>query len=117
MNVAGASFAVVNSNFAGNRAIGRGANPAQPGTPGGGSGGAIYADGNTYQLTLCGVNILGNSAQEGGGGVFFVSNNRTGNLTIQDSVLSANTSGKFQNFPGMFVLAQRTPALLNSLVQ
>lgn len=117
LSTIGASFAVANSNFVGNRAIGRGANPAQPGTPGGGSGGAIYADGNTYQLTLCGVNMLGNSAQEGGGGVFFVSNNRTGTLTVQDSVLSGNTSGKFQNFPGMFVLAQRTPALLNSLVQ
>ncbi len=30
-----------------NNAIGHGANPAEPGTPGGGSGGAIYNDGNT----------------------------------------------------------------------
>ena len=33
-------------------AIGDGANPAESGTPGGGSGGAIYNDGNTFTLTL-----------------------------------------------------------------
>ena len=36
----------------GNRAIGRGANPAHAGTPGGGSGGAIYNDGNRSALKL-----------------------------------------------------------------
>ncbi|MGD0981206.1 MAG: hypothetical protein ABR946_06960, partial [Solirubrobacteraceae bacterium] len=36
----GVSWTVLNSRFLDNRAIGTGANPAQPGTPGGGSGGA-----------------------------------------------------------------------------
>ena len=36
---------VLNSVFTGNKAIGNGANPASSGTPGGGSGGAIYLDG------------------------------------------------------------------------
>ena len=36
----GVSWTVLNSRFSGNRAIGRGANPARSGTPGGGSGGA-----------------------------------------------------------------------------
>ncbi|MDP9135598.1 MAG: hypothetical protein M3N56_12325, partial [Actinomycetota bacterium] len=38
----GVSWSIFNSVFADNRAIGRGANPARPGTPGGGSGGAVY---------------------------------------------------------------------------
>src|SRR5262245_62134221 len=37
----GVSWSVYNSVFTRNRAIGHGANPAAPGTPGGGSGGAI----------------------------------------------------------------------------
>ncbi|MFW2380973.1 MAG: DUF4214 domain-containing protein, partial [Acidimicrobiales bacterium] len=41
----GASFTILNSMFSHNHAIGNGANPAQPGTPGGGNGGAIYNDG------------------------------------------------------------------------
>ena len=76
----GVSWTVVNSVFTSNAAIGWGANPARPGTPGGGSGGAIYCDGNTFTLTLCGVRMTGNTAKEGGGAIFFVSNDRTGSL-------------------------------------
>ena len=46
----GVSWTVLNSVFAGNRAIGHGANPQRPGTKGGGSGGAIYTDGDRYRL-------------------------------------------------------------------
>jgi hypothetical protein len=42
----GVSWTVLNSVFRGNRAVGHGANPQRPGTKGGGSGGAIYTDGN-----------------------------------------------------------------------
>ena len=51
----GVSYSVINSLFSHNNAIGNGANPAKAGTPGGGSGGAIYNDGNTFTLSLCGV--------------------------------------------------------------
>lgn len=37
----GVSWTIINSHFAYNAAVGNGANPAQAGTPGGGSGGAI----------------------------------------------------------------------------
>jgi hypothetical protein len=43
----GVSYTVINSVFTHNEAIGYGANPQRSGTPGGGSGGAIYNDGNT----------------------------------------------------------------------
>jgi hypothetical protein len=115
----GVSYTVLNSVFTDNAAIGRGANPQRAGTPGGGSGGAIYNDGNTFTLTLCGVRMTGNTANEGGGAVFFVSNDRTGSLVIRDSFLSGNPSAGFetQGYPGIFVLANGPPIVTNSTIQ
>jgi hypothetical protein len=111
------SYSLLNSTLSYNRAIGNGANPANAGTPGGGSGGAIYNDGNTYRLAICGSTIVHNTANEGGGGIFFVSNDRTGSLSIDQSTMNDNPSGKFQNFPGMFVLAASNPSIVLSHVQ
>ncbi len=72
----GVSYTVLNSLFTHNRAIGYGANPARSGTPGGGSGGAIYNDGNRFNLRISGSKLLRNKAREGGGAIFFVSNDR-----------------------------------------
>lgn len=115
----GVSYTVINSLFSHNRAIGYGANPAQQGTPGGGSGGAIYNDGNTFTLTLCGVSMTDNSAKEGGGAIFFVSNNKTGSLIIQDSFLSNNPSEGFETpgYPGIFVIANGDPQVTNSIIE
>ncbi len=112
----GVSYSVYNSYFSHNRAIGDGANPAQAGTPGGGSGGAIYNDGNTFTLSLCGTVIRDNEANEGGGAIFFVSNDLTGNMSIQDSLLCNNPSAGFetQGFPGIFVLASGDPSVSGS---
>lgn len=95
----GVSWSVYNSVFTANAAIGNGANPAQPGTPGGGSGGAIYNDGDTMTLSLCGVQMTGNTANEGGSAIFFVSNDLTGHLSITDSVLHNPQSGQFWTAP------------------
>jgi hypothetical protein len=97
-----ADFAVYNSVFTGNQAIGSGANPAASGTAGGGSGGAIYADGNGYSLLIGGSVLKDNTANEGGGAIFFVVDADGGTLTLDDSTLSGNPSGKFQNAPGIF---------------
>ena len=114
----GVSYTVLNSLFTHNRAIGNGANPAQPGTPGGGSGGAIYNDGNTFALRLCGTRIQNNNANEGGGAIFFVSNNATGDLVIEDSELYANPSLGFetQGLPGIFLLGDPVPVISNSVI-
>lgn len=103
----GASFTVLNSLFTHNRAIGNGANPAAAGTPGGGSGGAIYQDGNRFDLTLCGSALHDNGANEGGGALFYVSNDLSGTMSITDSLLQANPSGGFETsgLPGIYVLA------------
>ncbi|MEZ4382725.1 MAG: hypothetical protein R3A79_15415 [Nannocystaceae bacterium] len=115
----GVSYAVINSLFVGNRAIGDGANPAQAGTPGGGSGGAIYNDGNTFTLSLCGVAITDNHANEGGGAIFFVSNDRSGTLRIDRSELRRNPSDGFETagFPGIFVLADGDPVVTDSVIE
>jgi hypothetical protein len=103
----GVSWTVLNSVFSGNTAVGNGANPARDGTPGGGSGGAIYLDGDTYQLKLDGTVIEKNRAKEGGGALFFVSNDRTGTLSIRNSTLRRNTSEGFETdgLPGIFYLS------------
>lgn len=115
----GVSYTVLNSAFSFERAIGNGANPAKPGTPGGGNGGAIYNDGNTFQLSLCGTTITDSTANEGGGAIFFVSNDRTGTLKIDDSILQRNPSLGFETagFPGIFVLANGDPQVTNSTIE
>ena len=115
----GVSYTVINSLFSHNRAIGSGANPARAGTPGGGSGGAIYNDGNTFTLSLCGTRIEHNQANEGGGAIFFVSNDRTGSLRIEDSFLSHNPSGRFETpgYPGIYFLGAGPPLVINSTIE
>lgn len=97
-----ANFVVIDSLLTGNQAIGWGQNPQQSGTPGGGSGGAIYTDGDSYNLVINGTVMHYNRAREGGGGIFCVVNNDHGTLTIEHSVLHDNPSGQFQNAPGIF---------------
>jgi predicted outer membrane repeat protein len=93
---------VINSLFTGNTAIGWGLQPAQPGTPGGGNGGAVYTDGVSYSLNIDGTAMSDNSAREGGGGIFCVIDRGTGALTLEFSHLSDNPSDQFQDAPGIF---------------
>ena len=95
----GVSWSIFNSVFTGNRAIGRGANPAHAGTPGGGSGGAIYTDGNDFRVLLAGTPMTRNHAREGGGAVFFVSNDRSGTLEIRSSTLRKQPERRLRDRP------------------
>ncbi len=112
----GVSFTVLNSIISYNQAIGWGANPQQPGTPGGGSGGAIYNDGNTFTLSVCGSRIHDNSANEGGGAIFFVSNNQTGTLNIDDTYIWNCPSDGFWTSPHewLFYIGLGDPQITNS---
>ncbi|MBO2454129.1 hypothetical protein J4573_44065 [Actinomadura barringtoniae] len=107
----GVSWSVLNSVLTGNQAIGRGANPARGGTPGGGSGGAIYADGNRFTVRVAGSVVTGNRAAEGGGAIFFVSNDLTGTLALESSRLTGNPSAGFQTagLPGVFYRGSGRP--------
>ncbi|HEY2603859.1 MAG TPA: hypothetical protein VGI67_20030 [Thermoleophilaceae bacterium] len=102
----GVSWSIYNSAFTDNRAIGRGANPSRPGTPGGGSGGAVYTDGNNYRVLIAGTKMAHNHAREGGGAIFFVSNDRSGVLEIRSSTLRGNPSDGFETDPGIYFLGR-----------
>ncbi|MDX9723819.1 MAG: hypothetical protein RBU37_23925 [Myxococcota bacterium] len=91
----GVSWTIINSLFSHNKAIGNGGNPAQSGTPGGGSGGAIYNDGNRMTLSLCGTRIEHNEVVQHGSAIFFVSNDHSGNIRIEDSVITNNEGGSW----------------------
>jgi hypothetical protein len=91
----GVSWSIYNSLFSHNHAIGNGGNPAQGGTPGGGSGGAIYNDGNTMTLSLCGVSIRHNEVVQHGSAIFFVTNDHTGDIRIEQSVITQNAGGSW----------------------
>ncbi|GAA3566749.1 hypothetical protein GCM10022197_23450 [Microlunatus spumicola] len=117
---------VVNSRISDNSAVGCCANPAHSGTPGGGSGGAVYTDGTSYDLKISGTTIERNSAKAGGSAIFYVSNDRTGHLSVQSSVSRNNTyaaSGyspsdqHFQNYPGIFFLGSGSPSFTGSTIQ
>ena len=115
----GVSWVMLNSVMTHNRAIGRGANPARAGAPGGGSGGAIYTDGNQFTVRIAGSVLQSNTAREGGGAVFFVSNDRTGTMRIERSRLVGNPSAGFETrgFPGIFFLGARPPTVIASTLR
>ncbi|GIJ08375.1 hypothetical protein Van01_15890 [Micromonospora andamanensis] len=113
----GVSWVVLNSVLRDNDAVGEGANPARSGTPGGGSGGAIYCDGNTFSVRLAGTVVEDNDAREGGGAIFFVSNDRTGTLRIENSTLRRNPSHGFQTHPGIFYQGSGKPTFTASTIR
>lgn len=114
----GVSWIVLNTLITHNRAIGRGANPPRPGTPGGGSGGGVYTDGNRFRVVARGSAMRHNHAREGGGAIFFVSNDRSGTLTIARSVLHDNPSLGFETagYPGIFYLGRGDPRVRHSRI-
>jgi hypothetical protein len=114
----GVSWVILNSVISYNKAIGDGANPARSGSPGGGSGAGIYLDGNLFTVTLEGTRMDHNHAREGGGAIFFVSNDRSGSLTIDHCVLRKNPSDGFETagFPGIFFIGAGRPHVTNSVL-
>jgi|WetSurMetagenome_2_1015567.scaffolds.fasta_scaffold00377_14 hypothetical protein len=101
-----ADLRIYNSLFSQNTAIGSGANNNDPAKcpainnnqneiGSGGNGGAIYSDGKSVNVLLCGNKIVGNSAgvKAYGGGLFFTSNNLQGKLSIIDTEMTGNTGG------------------------
>jgi hypothetical protein len=109
----GVSWNVVNSLLSENQAVGHGANSGQ-----GGNGGAIYNDGNEIVMNIDGSLIENDMANEGGSAVFFVSNDKSGMITIKDSVTRNNPRGTFET-PGLFgfyVIAKQPATVENSQI-
>jgi hypothetical protein len=91
----GVSWTILNSVISYNQAIGNGGNPASANTPGGGSGGGIYNDGDKMTLTIGGTLIQYNKVNAFGSAIFFVSNNKTGNIVIDGSTITNNIGGSW----------------------
>lgn len=85
-----ASVLLRDSTLLDNTATGSGANSGK-----GGNGGAVYFDGTDQDVTIERTTIQRNVAPEGGPGVFYVSNDRTGSLTITGSTITKNTGASF----------------------
>ena len=68
---------------------------------------------------MAGTVIKDNHANEGGGTIFFVSNNGTGTLRIEDSELRRNPNDGFQTagYPGIFFLGSGVPVVVNSVLE
>ncbi len=113
----GVSWTIINSLFSHNSAIGNGGNPSQSGTPGGGSGGAIYNDGNTMTLTLLGSHIEANQVNDFGAAIFFVSNDHSGNVIINESTIQNNIGGSwYPSYPGISAHADTDISVTNSTI-
>jgi hypothetical protein len=109
----GVSWNILNSIFSHNTAVGHGANSGE-----GGNGGAIYNDGNEIALNVTSSLIENNMANEGGSAVFFVSNNKTGTISITDSLTRDNPRGTFEtpDLPGFYVIAKEPANVNNSQI-
>ena len=116
----GVSWTIINSLFTHNEAIGNGGNPAQSGTPGGGSGGAIYNDGNEMTLTVLGSRIEHNKVNAYGAAIFFVINDedRPGGIHIENSTIKNNIGGSwYPVFPGISMHDDTPRQVVNSVIE
>jgi hypothetical protein len=113
----GVSWTIYNSLFSYNKAIGYGGNPAETNTPGGGSGGAIYNDGDTMTLALYGSLIEYNEVKAYGSAIFFVTNNLTGTLHIEDTTSRNNTGGGWNTLPGISMHDATVRQIINSTIE
>jgi hypothetical protein len=114
----GVSWSFYNCLFSHNLAVGNGGNPAQDGTPGGGSGGAIYNDGNTMTLSVYGSIIENNEVNAYGAAIFFVSNDHSGNIQISGSTIWNNTGGSwYPKYPGISMHSDTPIEVTNSTIE
>jgi hypothetical protein len=86
----GAPMVITGSTIESNTATGSGASSGN-----GGNGGGVYFDGGSQNVTISNTQIRFNKVGAGGSGVFYVSNNRGGTLTIKDSTITGNTGEQF----------------------
>jgi hypothetical protein len=132
-----ATLQIYNSVFRDNKATGDGANSDDPSkcsaknngqneVGSGGNGGAIYQDGaSSTNVFLCGVDVENNAAGTGafGGGVFMTSNDFSGTITVQDSIITSNTGGSWTqvnsgpNLGSAFGVNAKSSTIVNSTLQ
>ena len=109
----GVSWNILNSWLAYSNAVGHGANSGQ-----GGNGGAIYNDGNEIVMNITSSLLENDVANEGGSAVFFVSNDKSGSITVTDSITRNNPRGTFEtpSLPGFYVIAKQPAQIVSSMI-
>jgi hypothetical protein len=108
-----AELDVYDSVFENDSATGNGANSDDPSkcsvinngqheVGSGGNGGALYSDGASVNVTLCGARVVNDAAGTNafGGGLFFTSNDFGGDLVLEDTTMSGNTGGHWTSTHG-----------------
>ncbi len=85
-------------------------------------GGAIFVRGGRFKVINSRFfnNVCHDVGSDvGGGAIFFVSDDQRGSLIIEDPVLENNPSGGFETdgYPGIFVLANGDPQVVNSTIE
>jgi hypothetical protein len=113
----GVSWAIYNCVFSYNQAVGNGGNPATAGTPGGGSGGAVYNDGNTMTLALYGTLLEHNQVNAFGSAIFFVTNDLTGTVHIENCISRDNAGGSWYALPGISMRTGTACQVIGSTLQ
>lgn len=113
----GVSWSIYNCVFSYNKAIGNGGNPKEANTPGGGSGGAIYNDGNTMTLAIYGSKFEYNKVNAYGAAIFFVTNNLSGNIHIENTTSRNNIGGSWHILPGIAMHDVTKRTIINSVLE
>ena len=114
----GVSWTIINCMFSYNKAIGNGGNPPENGEVGGGSGGAIYNDGNTMTLKLLGSLIEQNQVNAYGSAIFFVTNNHKGDIFIDECTIKNNKGGSwYPKYPGISMHEDTKIVVKNSVIE
>jgi hypothetical protein len=114
----GVSWTIINSMFTHNIANGKGGNPAKEGTVGGGSGGAIYNDGNKMTLKILGSVIEHNQVNTHGAAIFFVTNDYSGDINIDQSIIRNNLGGNwYPKYPGISMHSNTRYVVMNSEIE
>jgi hypothetical protein len=113
----GVSWSVYNSLFTHNRAVGNGGNPAESGTPGGGSGGAVYNDGNTMTLSVYGCRFEYNEVNAYGSAIFFVTNDHSGDIHIEKTTIQNNIGGSWHILPGISMHEDTKRVVVESVLE
>jgi hypothetical protein len=111
------SWSIYNSLFSHNQALGFGGNPAEEGTPGGGSGGAIYSDGMSNELSVCGTRIEDNDVNAFGSGIFFVNNDHGGLIRLFSTTIRNNTGGGWNVLPGVSMHEDTPQEVIDSILE
>ncbi len=78
---------------------------------------AIFNDGRTMTLTLCGTRIQNNTANVHGAAIFLVSNDHTGNIVIRDSVIRNHPGGSWYPQPGISMHDDTQLEIENSILE